>query len=87
MYKPKTQKVVTLEGKFPELLMKNMYQKGRGRGGSLKVAAVNAMRDLLKSPALRGRRLTCATITMSIGTVDVVPERVESDRTDGIGDY
>ena len=72
--KPRQLKCVTLEGRFPELFAKVMYQSGRGQGGNLRVAAANAIRDLLKKPALRGRRITMATITMSIGTVDVVEE-------------
>ena len=74
MDKPKTLKVVTLEGRFPELMLKNMYQQGRGQGTNLRVAAANAIRDLLKKPGLRGRRISAATLTMSIGTVDVVEE-------------
>ncbi len=70
----KTLKVVTLEGRFPELLVKNMYQQGRGQGTNLRAAAANAMRDLMKKPGLRGRRLSAAIITMSIGTVDVLEE-------------
>ena len=70
----KTLKVVTLEGTFPEMLLKNMYQTGRGQGTNLRVAAANAIRDLLKQPALRGRHLSAAKITMSIGTVDVHEE-------------
>lgn len=61
-------KVVTLEGTFMELPTPRMYQTGRGEGGSLKVAAVNAMRDLLKQPALRARHITAVKITMSVGT-------------------
>lgn len=74
MDKPKTIKVVTLEGTFPELLIKHMYQTGRGTGGNIRSAAVAAMRDLLKKPGLRSRRLSAARIVMSIGTQDVVEE-------------
>ncbi len=76
MPKTKTIKVVTLEGTFPEMLLKNMYQTGRGEGTNLRVAAANAIRDLLKQPALRGRRLTAAKLTMSIGSRDVVEEKI-----------
>lgn len=75
MDKPKTIKVVTLEGAFPELMAKNMYQTGRGTGGNLRVAAANAVRDLLKKPALRARRITVAKITMSVGTQEVEQEK------------
>ena len=67
-------KVVTLEGSFPELVVKHMYQQGRGTGSNIRAAACAAMRDLLKKPGLRGRRITSAKITMSIGTRDVVEE-------------
>lgn len=66
----KTVKVVTLEGTFPEVLVKHMYQQGRGTGSNIRAAAAAAMRDLLKKPGLRGRRITAAKITMSIGTRD-----------------
>lgn len=70
----KTVKVVTLEGAFPELVSKNMYQQGRGEASNLRAAAANAMRDLLKKPALRGRRITVAKLTMSVGTKDIEQE-------------
>lgn len=64
----KTVKVAVIEGTFPELPTPKMYQVGRGEGGSIKVAAVNAVRDLLKQPALRARRITAVKMTMSVGT-------------------
>ena len=70
MDKPKQVKVVTLEGSFPELVVKSMYQQGRGEGSNIRAAACAAMRDLLKKPGLRGRRISAAKITMSIGTRD-----------------
>jgi hypothetical protein len=72
---PKTLKVVTLEGTFPECYIKNMYQTGRGQGTNLRAAAANAIRDLLKQPGLRGKRISVAKITMSVGTIDVVEEK------------
>ena len=72
--KPKTVKVVTLEGTFPELPTPKMYQTGKGEGGSLKVAAANAMRDLMRNPALRARRITVVKLTMSVGTRAVESE-------------
>ncbi len=74
MDKSKTIKVVTLEGAFPELVSKNMYQTGRGAGGNIRAAAASAIRDLLKKPGLRGRRITVAKITMSVGSQEVNPE-------------
>ncbi len=73
----KTLKVVTLEGTFPELYIKNMYQTGRGQGTNIRVAAANAIRDLLKNPGLRGRRISAAKIVMSVGTIDIVPEETK----------
>ena len=72
MNKPKQIKVVTLEGTFPELVVKYMYQQGRGTGSNIRAAACAAMRDLLKKPGLRGRRISAAKLTMSVGTQDVV---------------
>lgn len=68
---PKTIKVVTLEGTFPELPTPKMYQQGRGEGGSLKAAFAAAGRDLLKKPGLKARRLTAFTLTVSVGTREV----------------
>jgi hypothetical protein len=76
--KPKQLKVVTLEGTFPELPTPKMYQNGRGVGSNIRAAAAAAMRDLLKKPGLRARRITAAKITMSIGTQDVVEETTET---------
>jgi hypothetical protein len=73
MDKPRQLKCVTLEGTFPELVLKLMYQQGRGEGTNLRVAASRAMTDLFSKPALRGRRLTVAKITMSIGSRDAEP--------------
>lgn len=70
-------KVVVLEGTFPELPTPKMYQTGRGEGGSLKVAAANAIRALLKSPALRSRHITAVKMTMSVGV-----RTVENENTD-----
>ena len=64
-------KVVTLEGQFPELASPKMYQQGHGEGTSLRSAACSAMRDLLGKPGLKARRLTVATLTMSIGNREV----------------
>lgn len=64
---PKTIKVVTISGTFPELPASKACQEGRGEGSNIRVAAANAMRDLLKKPALRGRRLSAARMTVSFG--------------------
>ena len=71
---PKTLKVVTLEGTFPEMLIKSMYQTGRGTGSNIRTAAAAAIKDLLKQPGLKGRRISAAKLTMSIGTQDVVED-------------
>lgn len=84
MDKEKSVKVVTLEGTFPELVCKNMYQQGRGTGGNIRVAAANAIKDLLKKPALRGRRITSARLTMSIGTRIVEPVQEGTNGADGL---
>lgn len=69
-----THKVVTLEATFPELVVKRMYQQGRGQGSTLKSAFAAAGRDLFSKKDLRGRRLTMAKIVVSIGTVEVETE-------------
>jgi hypothetical protein len=68
MDKPKTTKVVTLEGTFPDCLIKHAYQQGRGEGSSLRIAAARAMTDLMSKPGLRAKHLKSAKIVMSIGT-------------------
>ena len=65
----KTLKSVTLEGKFPELLAKFMYQQGRGTGTTLKSAFAAAGRDLFRQKGLKGRRISAFTLTVSVGTV------------------
>jgi hypothetical protein len=40
---------------------------GRGEGGNIRVACANAVKDLLKKPALRGRRITSAKLTVAFG--------------------
>lgn len=69
MDKPKQKVVKTcfIQGSFPELLVKNMNQDGRGEGGNIRVACANAVKDLLKKPALRGRRITAAKFTVAFG--------------------
>jgi hypothetical protein len=69
-------KTCFVDGVFPELLVKNMNQQGRGEGGNIRVACANAVRDLLKKPALRGRRITAAKFTVAFGSrvVDENPE-------------
>ena len=71
-------KVVILEGTFPELPSSKMYATGRGTGSSLKVAAANAIRNLLKQPALKSRRITAAKIVMSVGTKDTAPSSMST---------
>ena len=67
MDKPKTVKTCFIEGSFPELVVKNMHQQGRGEGGNIRVACANAVKDLLKKPALRGRRISSAKFTVAFG--------------------
>ena len=67
----KTLKSVTLEGKFPELLLKHMYQQGRGTGTTLKAAFAAAGRDLFSQKGLKSRRIHAFTLTVSVGDVQV----------------
>jgi hypothetical protein len=66
--KPKTLKVVTIEGEFMELPAARAYQQGRGEGGSIKIAASRAIVDLFRKPALKARRITAARLTLSVGS-------------------
>lgn len=68
MDKPKTVKVVTLEGSFPELPSSKMYATGRGEGSNMKSAFAAAARQLFKQPNLKGRRLTAFKVIVSVGT-------------------
>ena len=80
-------KVVILEGTFPELPSSKMYATGRGTGSSLKVAAANAIRNLLKQPALKSRRITAAKIVMSVGTKESESKTGQVLHTiDGLGE-
>lgn len=63
----KTVKVVTLAGTFPELPAARAYVEGRGEGSNIRVAAANAIKNLLKHPSLKGRRVTAAKLTMAVG--------------------
>jgi hypothetical protein len=74
MDKPKQIKTCFIDGTFPELVVKNMYQQGRGEGGNIRVAAANAIKDLLKKPALRGRRISSAKLTVAFGFKTVEQE-------------
>lgn len=67
----KTLKSVTIEAEFPELRGGKAYQVGRGRGSNLRVAAANAVRDLMKQPGLRAQRFTACRARLSFGTVTV----------------
>lgn len=67
-------KSVTIEAEFPELKIGRMYQVGRGRGSNLRVAAANAVRDLLKQPGLKAQRFTACRARLSFGTVTVEDE-------------
>ena len=62
-------KVVTIEATFPELKIKNMYQQGRGRGSSIRIAFAAAGRDLFKQPGLKRKQLSFFTAKFSVGTV------------------
>jgi hypothetical protein len=68
---PKTLKVVTIEGTFPELPAARAYVQGRGEGGSVRIAASRAIVALFKNKALKARRITAAKLVLSVGTRDV----------------
>jgi hypothetical protein len=61
-------KVVTIEATFPELKTGAMYQTGRGRGSSVRVAFAAAGCNLFKQPKLKAKRFTMFKATVSIGT-------------------
>jgi len=62
-------KVVTIEATFPELKIKNMYQQGRGRGSSVRVAFAAAGRNLFKQPGLKRKQFSFFTAKFSVGTM------------------
>lgn len=61
-------KVVTIDATFPELKSGAMYQTGRGRGSSTRVAGARAFANLLRQPKLRKKQFTMFKATVSIGT-------------------
>jgi hypothetical protein len=71
---PKEIKVVTISAHFPELKGPKMYQQGRGRGSSVKVAAANAVRNLLKQPGLKSQRYSMFKATIAVGSEAVNTE-------------
>lgn len=73
----KALKVVTIEAQFPEMKGGACNQRGRGEAGSVKAAAANAMRDLLKQPKLRKKRFSTFTAIVSIGQRTVEEETQE----------
>jgi hypothetical protein len=77
--KPKTVKVVYLGGQFMELPAAHSYVEGRGEGTNVKIAAQRAIKDLFSKKELRGRRITAAKLTLSVGvkTLDVVESTSE----------
>jgi hypothetical protein len=79
MDKPKTVKTAYISGTFPELPAARAYQEGRGEGSNLRVAAANAIKDLLKKPALRSRRLSGAKLTLAFGFKTIQSEDTNGD--------
>lgn len=75
--KPKTVKVVYIEGTFPELAASKAFQQGRGEGGSVRIAASRAIVDLFKKPALKARRVTAARLTLSVGIKTLDTQQTE----------
>ena len=61
-------KVVTIEATFPELTSGAMYQTGRGRGSSVRVAGARAFANLMRQPKIKGKKITMFKATVSIGT-------------------
>lgn len=76
---PKSVKVVTLEGTFPELPCPKMYVSARGEGSSMKTAFAAAGRQLFKHKNLKARRISAFTLTVSVGT------RAVEEETNGQG--
>lgn len=62
-------KAVTVSALFPELKGGKASQQGRGRGSTLRVAAANAMRDMLKQKGLRQQRFSHFSATFTVGTI------------------
>jgi hypothetical protein len=80
-------KVVTIEATFPELKTGAMYQTGRGRGSSVRVAFAAAGRNLFKQPKLKAKRFTMFKATVSIGTEAEAPTEEQIRKSNEIGEY
>lgn len=70
--KPKPQttsyKVVTVEAFFPEA-KGQAFRAARGEAGNWPLAAYRALKEIAKTKGIKGKRLTTAQCTLSIGTV------------------
>lgn len=73
-------KVVTIEAMFPEMKGGRCYQQGRGRGGTVRAAFVNAGRDLFKQPGLKAQRYTGFTATVTVANVKEETSEVETEQ-------
>lgn len=72
-------KHVHINALFPELKGGKAHQQGRGHGSSLRVAAANAVRDLLKQKGLRQQRFKEFTATFTVGmTKELTPEEADA---------
>lgn len=65
--KQKVVKTAFVTGTFPDLPVPKATQEGRGEGSNIRVAAANAIKDLLKKPALRKRKISGAKLTLVFG--------------------
>jgi hypothetical protein len=59
-----------IEATFPDLLVKDAYQTGRGRGSSSRIAISRAVGDLLKKVSKK----RVSTIKATISITDVMEE-------------
>lgn len=67
-------KTAYISGTFPDLPGGKCNQEGRGQGSNIRVAAANAMKDMLKKPGLRKRKITGARLAIVFGEIKPTEE-------------
>jgi hypothetical protein len=74
-------KTAYITATFPDLPVPKATQDGRGQGSNIRVAAANAMKDLLKKPALRKRKISGAKMAIVFGEIRPVEESNEDQHS------
>jgi hypothetical protein len=78
--KQKVVKTCFITATFPNLPVPKATVQGRGEGGTIKVAAANAMKDVLKHPNLRGRKnIAAAKMVVAFGFRVIDPTETQTN--------